>query len=408
MAMKTHPWFRNTVRSSTACRRSVCPHIKPRRLIMERIEDRLMLSVDYQTGIELQLGNIDNGSVNFVIIPASTSQNGIISFNNAGEVSGTTGRLFDGGISVDVSTCYPKGGADLLDVNNGGPHLISIVSIDFPPAKPDDGLVDLGLLSKFRPPTDKTMFPQDRKESTFADIKQPLSPTFKSISPQMGVDGVRGRSQVFDLTMTNGLDRKSDAAQLPDKLADVSSMDSKLNADRLPTGLPGADSGEAKSIEVRVASKSSETPERESNQKALPSPDNLDNAAQLVIVAEQDRPMTTPPLAIVKADSAGSSWLTSQSQQSEPALAAEKVAPAVPITKPTDHADAGRQAVFAEMGKNHEKSAARPTFIEENRTNALGLAIVAVAGQFLGQKWWHQTAACKTHQLPPRRRSLAS
>ncbi len=69
MAMKSHRWFRRERKHSDAGRRTGPHGVKPRRLIVERIEDRLLLSAGYQTGIEAELDNVvanNNGA--FVVV----------------------------------------------------------------------------------------------------------------------------------------------------------------------------------------------------------------------------------------------------------------------------------------------------------------------------------------------------
>ena len=59
--MKTNHCFRTSRRFLSAWRKTALCNIKPRRLIVERIEDRLLLAGDFQAGIELQF-NAPNGN----------------------------------------------------------------------------------------------------------------------------------------------------------------------------------------------------------------------------------------------------------------------------------------------------------------------------------------------------------
>ena len=66
MAKKSNRWFHTAGRCSSAGR-----NIRPRRLSVERIEDRLLLAGDFVGGIELLTISFDNP--NFIDISGSTS-----------------------------------------------------------------------------------------------------------------------------------------------------------------------------------------------------------------------------------------------------------------------------------------------------------------------------------------------
>jgi hypothetical protein len=65
-----------------------------------------------------------------------------------------------------------------------------------------------------------------------------------------------------------------------------------------------------------------------------------------------------------------------------------------------------RQAVFAEMAENLADCSKSPNYYGDHRSNNwFSVAIVAIVGQQLTQKWRRQISRTETKQIPPRRRS---
>jgi hypothetical protein len=125
----------------------------------------------------------------------------------------------------------------------------------------------------------------------------------------------------------------------------------------------------------------------------------------MVQSAAHDQPVSKQHVAREKGNLASSLSQEAQTEQTKTGLISKGIASSTLQTQSSDSADDGRQAVFAEMGQKTERSMSLPTYLDEkHRTKAIGLAIVALTGQFLVQKNRHQTVLNQTCLIPPRRR----
>jgi hypothetical protein len=131
---------------------------------------------------------------------------------------------------------------------------------------------------------------------------------------------------------------------------------------------------------------------------------NAANVAGLVRSATHEQPLVNQHITLVKTNIVGPLSHDSKSEQSQPSSTGKQTVLTAPPAQLSDAAELSRQAVFTEIEQKAEMSVPLPTYLEKHRVNALGLAIVAIAGQFLVQKHQHLTTQSQTCQIPPRRR----
>jgi len=432
--MKTKHFCRTSRRFLSAWHKSARCNIKPRRLIVERIEDRLLLAGDFQAGMELQLNDPNGIDSGFIAIQDNSSKAIILSNDDPGISIGYVNQIFNnsGTITNDISviSCHFNNNAFPL---NDGIVAIRLVEGDFPSVNPGKGDIDIGSLypkSVYSP--NNPTFAQQPTPQPVAESKEFPAPILKGNITPKDVDGASGRSQVFELAMATGRESKSVAMPLPDKMADAPRWESKLETMSSPNGLEKETSDVAKLAETQSAHQPANLSsnlsavasllESKSAGPQLPKEilsgaqpeiklaaaqleNNSANEAGLVRSATHQQPILERHATQAKEDFVGSLSHDSQAGQSEPGLAGEgSVASTLP-EQSSDSADVSRQAVFAEIGQKAERSMSLPTYLDEkHRTKVVGLAVVAIAGQFLVEKQRHQTATSQTCLIPPRRR----
>jgi hypothetical protein len=312
---------------------------------------------------------------------------------------------------------------------NDGIAAIRLVDGDFPSVNTGKGYIDIGPLypKSINSPSNPTIAQQPTAQPV-AETKELPAPTLKSNITPKDVDGASGRSQVFELAMATGRELKSVGMPLPYEMADSPLLNSKLETMPPPNGLEMVTGDVLKLAEMQPANQPVEASlsESKSTGQQLPKEmlreaqpeiklaaaqleNNSANEADQVRSATHDQQISEQHASLAKEDSAGLISHDSQAGQSEPGLAGERTVSSTLPMQPSDPADVSRQVVFAEIGQKAQKSMPLPTYVDEkHRTSVVGLAVVAIAGQFLVQKQRHQTATSRTCLIPPRRRDLAN
>ncbi len=385
-------------------RRGRSPGIKPRRLAVEQVEDRFLLSADFQAGMPQQLGNpLDNPGL--IVIVSPSVQPAIFINDGGGESTGKS--------NVFSSTnTWP---------NSGGGFLL-ISGIDLPPSpnSPDKGMIDVAR----SPQTPNTAPLKELKAQAITGTMQNPAAPQKTAPSQTGVEGARGRSRVFDLAMANQWESKPetlkfanlsagaipgksmpDALTSPIKIPELTQPKIKAGEVRLPNQLPLPTRFQPRAGSEQLPNNLGADARPEANSNAVKlfnaSTDSKDSKHAPEHGRATSIPQTTgtnPLLPGTLLEASQSQPIETGSPKREPGSAALPAQGAAP-------SDQARQAVFIEMGQKPGQSQPQPSYVDANhRARLVGLAIVAMAGQFLSQRWSRLNEPSQTCLLPPRRR----
>jgi hypothetical protein len=402
-----------------------------RRLSLERIEDRLLLAGVMQTGMETQIVNfevaasplidIDGGTIS----PCGTALGG----NAVITTPSAIGKVYDIGYlaqpTVDLGIFVN------LNATTDGTRLISLRAPDFPtsPNPPQDSPVaktpapdplDIAVVYQTPMlPTADSSLPGSGKASPVVETKPPASQPMENLFPKTGVEGARGKAQIFDLAAAAPVEeskpdavRASNVAQLSNPTDKPVGAETKFTSVRLASVSlpmreavsksdaaavrydPGSTSfGQSKLERGQLAGESAQKSAEQTRPHFVPAASaaaattgQAASKAQAVRVAAlphtramPDRDM--PAAAETHAQRLESNFTDGQSNSAKP-------------LQSTDTAEAGRRAVFADMAKHDSDPRLLPILLPEHRrVELIGLAVAVVAGQPLVQKWRRRFAS---------------
>jgi hypothetical protein len=389
MTMNFHRWFRTDGKRSNAGRRTGS-HGVSRRLILERIEDRLLLSAGFQTAIETQLHNAGMTAADCEIAfytSDNVSYAVVFNRNLSGAVSSAAHP-----IDFTVLTTPAAVAAAIAALPPVCFAWIPITEHDLPGVTPVKGILDVAPVAARA--IYATLGPVLPDASTTAQGQPPA--TVKSTSAPTGVEGESGRCQVFEL-------------------AAAGAWTSKPNEQPLPAGSAGADRREVASAATQSDADAKDlllsglsqnaSRWRQSPEKPVGDPAAVPAAS----VAPAQAVENAQPLSAQVKPRQPHTLTSSELPPTTELIASPVAGQTVPLlARATDPADVVRKAIFAEIAENPEEHWTVPAyFLDNRRTSLISLAIVSLAGPRLTQKWWRRADPCPTCQQPPRRRDSA-
>jgi hypothetical protein len=261
-------------------------------------------------------------------------------------------------------------------------------------------------------PTADTALPGGGKASPVVESKPPAPKPLESLFPKTGVEGARGKAQIFDLAGTSPVEESRPDAERISNVAQISNptdkpvgVETKFTAVRLASVSvpmrenasksdaaavrydPGSTSfGQSKPERGQLAGESAQKSAEQTRPHFVPAAGQAASKAQAVRVAAlphtramPDRDM--PAAAETHAQRLESNFTDRQSDSARPVQSA-------------DTAEASRRAVFADMAKHDSDPRLLPILLPEHRrTELIGLAVAMVAGQPLVQKWRRRFAS---------------
>jgi hypothetical protein len=365
-----------------------------RRLALERIEDRLLLAGVVQTGMESQVVNLQaivaSDSDCITINNGNASPTGTALIGNTAQTALSTNSCIDNiGIVAQPSGIFGRKYWNDY-ASSDGTQLIRIGVLDLPtspnpplnsPVAKTPGQEPIDIAVVYQAPAATTAdspLPERGVASPIVGTKPPASKPLENSIPKTGVEGIRGKAQIFDLATTPGGESAPDVFQVSNLTDKPVGVEGKFTAVRLASvSLPirdNAATSESAAARNDAGNTSFNASKAEPGQEAdesTPSP------------AEQTHHHVVPPADAVS-PTTGQAASMAQANCDAPAPAethAQRV-------ESTDTAQASRRAVFADMAKNDSDPRYLPIFPPEHRqTELIGLAIAAVAGQPLMQKW---------------------
>jgi hypothetical protein len=400
-----------------------CRGVKPRRLAVERVEDRFLLSADFQAGMELQLDSPQDNPGFIAILspvsqsPVSCSLDVALDMTTVASVSFASDRVWSNAgsgfkpISMGdlplAPTSYP-GGAMMDRARD-----------------PDGGMVDLALF-----PQAPNMTPlEGPKAAAIVTAVQnpsvpPKSAPQQSPPMQTGVDGACGKSVVFDLAMAAPRESRSVSAELaaglavpvravslpyaawlPSRLSELTQLKNQTDEGRPPDASPQPQRPESRVEPEQLPDKPAADARAEAKADADQPLAASTDTGDAKHTPQQGRAISNSQTAEISSDPARAASGEVQSQRIETGLSKAASSAADPTAQDEAGSNALRQAVFAEIGQKAERPELRPNYVDAHqRSRVVGMAIVAVAGQFLSQRFSLLKEPSQTCLVPPRRR----
>jgi hypothetical protein len=384
MANKSNRWFRSAGHRPTAGR-----NIRHRRLNLERIEDRLLLTGDFVGGMERFTLSVENS--NYLVVACDFTPGSAVLCNQGTTESALNDK--NNGHLV-VITASDTGNLIPQEFHPANDSVFILLTDNYIPPKtpiaPVKGYIDVAAVKNLVDTTNQHVIAQESKSSPLAKtVEHPTTPS-KGRAIQIGVDGLRGKCQVFDVAMATSRESKTASAQVEKEAITRSYVvETKLERSQLPNALAGI-------INYLLNLSESQTPIKLTN---TVTPNASDMPEQIT-----DNLPTELPVVDVGDSTQG---LPQIHAFANPQTIDKLNIPAslVHSAKPLD---INRQAVFAAIGKDSESPDSHPTYLtEKTKANAFSLTAVAIAGQFLAQQWRHTLSPCQTQLLPPRRRGAS-
>jgi hypothetical protein len=358
--------------------------VGPRRLSVECVEDRRLLSAGtFQTGIELSLtprGGASDPMIVIIANPNSTTTNA---------TQGTGRGAFtspDGG-----TTAYDHaGGIAIIEFGNStisrGEDMLRITVADPTGESPAGGMIDVGRTpAKFAGPT--APISVKAGDSPLVRSEDHAPPSFESAVRKVEVDGAHGVLQAFEIAMMSEKQSNSDNLKPHREIESLSPAELR-SAEQRPTQRAPH---ELVAVEKSVASRPAQA------ERAF---------ADSFVGSGEHEPAVSiaAALTIATPEVASSIGLPTRD-----AAAAASPAGVVSATSNAVVSTGARQAVFAEFGRVAAKEANSPYYLGEHRSRDLCFtAVVALIAQPLLRKRKQSPPTAEAEQNPPRRRNSPS
>jgi hypothetical protein len=347
---------------------------RPRRLVVEHIEDRLLLSGTYQGGMDLSLSVYGNNSSTIILTSIANSTNSVtdtISLLSHGSSGNTIPLDWDADGRIRCRNANQDTSPDV--------RRLTILDLPHPPSP--EKLIDFSLLPKTE------LVPMGAGDCMLAKNGKVSPPATSNITPRMEVDGARGRFQAFEISMSDGKETKHHAASALQEGKAIASHESSQWSNWQEASSVKHDSSDSRGDALLA--------------KLQPSARFVSSSCES---GDGHVSLKTAPVS----NSFALSSLNSPSTTIENAIDADTMLVSdhgLPLEQVAISAPNARQAVFAEMAENSADHAKSPNSYGDHRSNNwFNVAIVAIVGQQLAQKWRRQHSRTETKQIPPRRR----
>jgi hypothetical protein len=353
--------------------------VKPRRLFVESIEDRLLLSATYQGGMELSLTSQYIHSSDFVIV-SSNPQSNYLQFDS--NSSGTFLHYAGNGCISDLINVIPNAAGQTNQYVGGG-----IQPINLPTSFSPNAPIAIGNPPGPSPTSSENLIAAKTDDSSAVKSEKTPVSSFGNVTPRMEVEGTRGRCQVFEIAMSVGNESRQNLARVPHTEEQIAYQDAKIQPVRHQDSFVKAGSFPSK-MDISLTT---------NRQTATPSP-----SASSVVERH-----SASNLAATSASFAVSNFNPAVATVEE-SMAAELPKTdsdsALPLERPTVSSADSRKLVFAEIGEQPKANFTTPDYFGDYRSkNWYSVALVAIAGQQLFHKWKRTSIQSETKQLPPRR-----
>ncbi len=354
-------------RRSNMPRRTVRRNPSARRLAVEQMEPRLLLSVVYQGNLELKplnsigagyIENLQSWAASCYLCSESVSD--YVHLDSAGGV--TAIAIGNQNSSVTLS--------------DSGPDYFRVTDADLPLDAGREAMIDLAMTDRTRGLSSHG--DPDAGQSWTSELvgaERSVSGQAESAAARMTVDGARGRGRLFDLAMATGWE----------------SGPSKTDT---PIGVPIGPSAAIREGFLFEPAESPDPAARTSLSASLVEPDASANVSQGALSRADDRALPSSELQ-PQSPRLQSVWPVSTA--SEPGF----VAPQPELAEADRH-----EAAFAELGEDVELAWLPPVYLDEKRRVDVAAVLVAVA--IVGRTALpqdRQLTPTGTYLVPPRRRS---